>query len=48
MPIAECKYYTFEKRFGPINCDTIIAGTATCLTMSAIIAYLVYLGYNHS
>lgn len=43
-PKAETKYYSFEKPNGKIDCDRAIAVTATCITISCIIAYFIYLG----
>ena len=46
-PRAESKYQSFEIDH-KINLDTIIAGTATCLTISGIIAYFVWEYYEHT
>jgi hypothetical protein len=48
MPIAETKYYSFEKRVGPINIDTMLAGVCSFLTISGIIAYFVWEYYEHT
>ncbi len=44
MPKAENKYVSFEIDH-KIPCDKIIAASATCITMSCIIGYFVYLGW---
>ncbi len=45
-PKAENKYYSFEKPYGKIDCDKYIATTATCIIMSCIIGYFIYLAYR--
>lgn len=42
-PKAETKYYSFEKPDGKIDCDKAVAVTATCITMSCIVAYFIYI-----
>jgi hypothetical protein len=45
-PRAESSYYSFDTK--KMNLDQIIAGTATCITMSCILAYFIYLGINYT
>ena len=46
-PRAESSYYSFDT-VKQMNLDQIIAGTATCITMSCILAYFIYLGINYT
>jgi NADH:ubiquinone oxidoreductase subunit E len=48
MPIAETKYYSFEKRVGKFNIDVCLAGVCSFLTISGIIAYFVWEYYEHT
>lgn len=42
--LPEIKYYSFEKiPDNKINCDKKLLITATCISLSCIIAYFIYL-----